>query len=259
MRDYMIELERRLLDAARHESAPEARLRLRAVASSGLAIVLGVVVLIAATVAALALAGRSSSNRAYALPVLARPVTGASDVDARTRKLLVRNGADLEAARSISTPNGTAYAMPRPDGLCLSVPDGTGAYGEACATTAEVLRRGLPLAVRANSAAPTLLVVVLPSDGSLSVRRSDGSVAEPAVTDGTAMVTVHPGDTMTTRTAEATTSLPALEGSGPSAFASGAGVSTNHKIVVECDHGHRKVVLHPAQNVAGTRGACRRH
>jgi hypothetical protein len=209
MRDYVDQLERQLLVAAREEAGRERRGRLspRWGVIAGLAAVAGAAV-------AIAFSTGSAPERALAYPVLVRPATDASALDIGPE--LQRDGADLHAARRISTPDGTGYAIPMAGGgLCLAIPDPVDGYGKTCGSAAEIARRGLPSALvpsaNAKDGAVAAFVAVLPADASAPVvHHADGSTETLAVQDGVAVTAVRDNVTITYEIDGTTQSIPVV-------------------------------------------------
>jgi hypothetical protein len=189
MRDFIAQLEGQLVLAA--EAPPRPSRPIRAAAVLGLAVVL-------ALVGVLVYSEQSTHDRAFAFPVLSRPLVDASSIDIASE--LKRDGADLQQARSISTPFGPGYVIPTANGgLCLAVPDQTDGYGETCGTGSEVAAHGLALSILPvlppsadGSNSPAEFVAVLPAGASApTLRHSDGSMETLDLTNGVAATLVR--------------------------------------------------------------------
>lgn len=125
---------------------------------------LGLVLAILAVV--LLLDARTPAPAKASIPVLRRP---AVDVSTMRAKLGMQSSSklDLQHARRVDTPNGAGYVIPSSDGarLCLTIPDPVDGFGQTCAATAEVARRGLVGSMVGNEdQSPTVTVAVLPND-----------------------------------------------------------------------------------------------
>lgn len=121
---------------------------------------------------------------AEALSVFARPAVDASGVRASTATL-ARNGASYQDARAVTTPNGTGYVMTADDGrVCLAIPDDPGAgFGQSCASTGDIERRGLHVAL--VSPRRGVMVAIVPRATSDAIlHRSDGTSERLQIDDG---------------------------------------------------------------------------
>lgn len=171
MRDYVEQLEHRLLLIARAEQPARARHRptVRAARTWGLAGAAAAAALVAAVIG---LSSGSTTDVASAYPVMSRP---SIDVAGRLDGLpqLTRAGADTRNAREVPTAYGRAYVMgTNAGGMCLAWPDPGDGYGMTCGTATQLAARGLPAALvppgtrnaDGGPAAPTAeFIVILPA------------------------------------------------------------------------------------------------
>jgi hypothetical protein len=195
---YIEALEATLKQAARrqHRRRPttQPRRRLLRLATAGAA---------ALTVAGLGLSALLHSSeagvaQASALPAFSRPATDIADRAANLPSGMSK-GFDLRHARTFSTSEGTGYIIASSDGasVCMALPDPPAGYGSTCATTDEVLRRGL-IGERVAPApdAGRTEVVVLQGDAAPApvLRDSTGQTQSLDVHDGIATsIITRPG------------------------------------------------------------------
>jgi hypothetical protein len=129
----------------------------------------------AAGCAAIAVSALGGDDQAGAtLPALSDG-GGTVSINGQLVPQAVQRGMDLREAHPFRSPKGTGYVLTSRDGkeICLALPDPPAGYGEECATTSDVQRRGLvgQLISPDREAGYSQVAVVLPADAQAPVVR----------------------------------------------------------------------------------------
>lgn len=194
MRDYVQNLERELLRAARlyEERSPLKRTFSRAAANRRLPAATAIALVVSAVTVIALLSGGADPDRAAAFPVLKRTPIEAAGIRSRVPQL-VDADAQFSEARAIETPFGKGYVVPAPesDQLCLAIPEQSSrGFGGVCESLAGARRQGIAVTLvpPADATSPrSEFVAVLPAGApSPIVEHADSSVSRLPTVDGVA-------------------------------------------------------------------------